>query len=227
MIAPTLKLTFMLLVCVALASTAWEDREWLRYYTLLTPKLLISNFLVVVSVAVGGWGLYRLNPTIFGFNWWRIVLWFSSLGEPDWRREETKRGERWKMGESFMVVPIEVKILGPIFFFLLLLCLPHWAYMEETWFRAGTAGWLGGLGRSIMFGLSHIVLGIPLALALTMSLNGLWLTHCYFIGGVEFSALNHFAYNLIVFGLAFLVSLILQFVPSEVIREMRDGGAGR
>jgi hypothetical protein len=44
---------------------------------------------------------------------------------------------------------------------------------------------------------------------LALSLGGLWLTHQYFRGGVERSALHHTAYNLILVTLlfAYLVAL--------------------
>jgi hypothetical protein len=63
---------------------------------------------------------------------------------------------------------------------LLLACLPMLALVEEYWFRRGTRGWRDGLGRSLLFGLVHALVGVPLGVAiLGLGAVGLVLTGVY------------------------------------------------
>ena len=47
-----------------------------------------------------------------------------------------------------------------------------------------TRTWLQGIYRSLVFGLAHLPMGIPLGAALALSIGGLWFTYQYFRGGV-------------------------------------------
>lgn len=119
---------------------------------------------------------------------------------------------------------------------LLLACLPMLALVEEYWFRRGTRGWGDGLWRSLLFGLVHMLVGVPLGVALLgLSPVGLVFTAVYlraarqpappdqtpafatwrFVAataaerrGIDASALQHLAYNTIAVALALVILLL-------------------
>jgi hypothetical protein len=120
---------------------------------------------------------------------------------------------------------------------LLLACLPALALIEEYWFRRGTQGWWDGLWRSLLFGLVHMLVGVPLGVAvLGLAPVGLLFTAVYLRAarrvpaaddpppaygrarfalseaerrGIDASALQHLAYNTVAVMLA-LASLLLE-----------------
>ncbi|MCC6628191.1 MAG: hypothetical protein IT340_12415 [Chloroflexi bacterium] len=120
---------------------------------------------------------------------------------------------------------------------LLLACLPALALIEEYWFRRGTRGWRDGLGRSLAFGLVHMLVGVPLGVALLgLAPVGLLFTAVYLRAarrepapgdpppafghlrfaiseaerrGIDASALQHLAYNTIAVTLA-MAALLLE-----------------
>lgn len=124
---------------------------------------------------------------------------------------------------------------------LLLACLPTLALVEEYWFRRGTRGWRDGLWRSLAFGLAHLLVGVPLGVALFgLSAVGLLFTAVYLRAarrppglddpppafvttrfaaapaerrGMDASALQHLAYNTVALGLAVL-ALFLETLGS-------------
>src|SRR4029450_9106842 len=90
---------------------------------------------------------------------------------------------------------------------------------EECVSRRGAEarGTAVNLGRSLVFGLAHAVVGIPIGAALALSIGGLYLTWCYLEGWKETrsqtgalleSTRAHLAYNLTIVTLV-LVSLIV------------------
>jgi hypothetical protein len=123
---------------------------------------------------------------------------------------------------------------------LLFACLPSLALIEEYWFRRGTRGWLDGLWRSLLFGLAHMLVGVPLGVALFgLGAVGLLFTAIYLRAarapateatsapafaswrfaaatpterrGMDASALQHLAYNAVALLLA-LAALLLEGV---------------
>jgi hypothetical protein len=104
---------------------------------------------------------------------------------------------------------------------LLLASLPTLALVEEYWFRRGTRGWRDGLVRSLLFGLAHTLVGVPLGVAVFgLGAVGLLFTAFYLraargalrpaaaftltrfpaaspaqAAGMQASALQHLAYN--------------------------------
>lgn len=113
--------------------------------------------------------------------------------------------------------------LVPLVFLLLLLpLLPLLAEREERMFRLGAESWNGArrVRRAVEFGLIHLVMGIPIGVALALSLGGLYFTWAYLRGwraggpegspegGLLESTRAHTAYNGVVVVLA-LVGLAL------------------
>lgn len=72
----------------------------------------------------------------------------------------------------------ETGALGPIitglFMALLVLVMPAFVYLEEEAFRQGAEkrGVLANVGSCIVFGLLHLIMGIPIAAALAISAGG-------------------------------------------------------
>lgn len=66
---------------------------------------------------------------------------------------------------------------------------------EEELFRDGTRNWRHVLPRSLVFGLMHLLPGVPIAAALALTIAGLWFTRQYFRGGVARSTTYHLAWD--------------------------------
>jgi hypothetical protein len=140
---------------------------------------------------------------------------------------------------------LEVGIAFAIPYLLLLLAaLPMLALIEEYWFRRGTRGWLDGLWRSLLFGLAHTLVGVPLGVAVCgLGAVGLLFTAVYLRAerrpaageepapafavsrfpsasppqrrGMDSSALQHLAYNTLALALA-VVGMVLSAWPEIV-----------
>lgn len=88
--------------------------------------------------------------------------------------------------------------LVPLVFVLLLLpALPLFAEAEERRFRAGAEQWslARRVWRGVVFGLVHALIGIPIGVALALSIGGWYFTWWYLRGGIIESTRAHTAYN--------------------------------
>jgi hypothetical protein len=106
-----------------------------------------------------------------------------------------------------------------VFLALLIPALPLFAEAEERMFRLGAehrTRW-GRLRRSVEFGLAHAIIGIPIGVALGLSVGGMYFTSCYMRvfrrGGDQNAAMlestrAHTAYNATVF---LLIGAVLLF----------------
>lgn len=163
----------------------------------ITAGMVIQS-LVIVALVLGVYcALTRLHPF---FDW----SWASLIG---------------KSPINIGLIPIKVKYLGLVFLILLILNLPTYALVEEEIFRAGTDNWVEGIWRSLLFGLAHCLSGISLGAGLAVSVTGLWLTHCYFVGGVQYAALHHTTYNII------LIAALFLLLVYDHITDLRKGSA--
>ncbi|GEM_PF-5940654 len=171
-------------VVASLALTAWQGRSSgsLRWYRSIRPGVVLQ------SVAV----LALQNP-VLNWGWWAVVA--------------TQAGQDGA-GGNILTAPLSYPILAIPFLALLALVLPRLAEMEEQTFRRGTRSWKDGIWRSLAFGLVHMLVGVPLAVALALSIGGLWFTRQYFLGGVARSTVYHLCYNCVAFALL-AVALVL------------------
>jgi hypothetical protein len=113
------------------------------------------------------------------------------------------------------------------FWGLLVLVLPFWANLEERWFRQGVLAWGQIAKNSVLFGLMHLLAGIPLVWALNLAIPGFlfacrykYVYHrCYKKlqshyhadqAGVWACTADHAIYNAIIFTLL-TVALLFQF----------------
>jgi hypothetical protein len=109
----------------------------------------------------------------------------------------------------------------PLLFLLLLIpVLPLFAEREEQIFRAGAEHWSRGrrFVRSLEFGLVHAVIGIPIGVALALTVGGWYFTACYLrayrrTGRPEFALLEstraHLAYNAVIVAIVLPTLLVL------------------
>ncbi len=93
--------------------------------------------------------------------------------------------------------------------------------IEEVVFRQGTSSWFDGLIRSLLFGIAHCLVGVPIGTGIAIAVPGIWFTSQYFLGGVELSALHHTTYNLIILSML-LLSLVIKHIIDLVRKDKSD-----
>jgi hypothetical protein len=157
----------------------------------LRPRHLLPVPVVLSVVASAAYTLLGVPGLDFG--WWSAL---GGTGNPVTGGTTATTG-----------TPLEV-VIPMVFVVLLMPGLPLFAATEERAFRLGAEGWtyprriLMGVG----FGLVHAVIGIPLGVALALSLAGWWFTAVYLWGfrrggravALRESTLAHLAYNVVI-----------------------------
>jgi hypothetical protein len=128
------------------------------------------------------------------FGWWTAI---GGMGNP-------VTGVTSTTGES------RVSLLIPAAFIVLLtIALPLFVEREEEMFRAGAErrSRLENSRRSVVFGLVHAIVGIPIGVALALSIGGFYFTWAYVrtyrrtgspAAALLESIRSHLAYNLVV-----------------------------
>ena len=151
-----------------------------RHFLLALPVIV-----VVIGVAA-----LLIQLPVLSFGWWTAL---GGEGNPVFGT--TDRG----LGALDVAVPVA-------FVSLLVVSLPLLVAREEWIFRRGAEhrGTWSNVGRCIVFGLAHAIIGIPLGAALALSLGGAYLTACYLrgwratrsqAGALLESTRAHLAYN--------------------------------
>lgn len=200
------KILWIVVLSVSVAYDSIKDLSWMKAYANIDWSLLGLEPIGIALVLLLAFGIYRLHPGIMGFGLWRIVN--SLMGNEPKRNDD---GAPEMEGGNINFMGINIKYVGVVICLLLLTGLPRWAAMEEGWFRQGTVDWWDGIIRSLAFGFVHMLVGVPVAGAIAISVVGLFLTHMYFVGGVELSTQAHFQYNLILVSLLLLGAIIKSF----------------
>lgn len=195
------------LSCCAVFFDKEQMRENIEIISNISALIVIQNVTVVIAIAAICFGLLKAFPFL---EW----SWFSLFSRSDENTDQVAE----RSGINIHLLPAEVKYFGPVFLIILMLNLPHWAYMEEVWFRQDTISWGHGVYRSLVFGMVHCLVGVPLAAGLSISVCGLWFTYQYFLGGVELSTLHHTTYNLILVSLLFVVLLLRHIFSLQSFR---------
>ncbi len=157
----------------------------------------------VLTAVLGAFGLAWLVPPL-RFGWWSLL---GGDGNIVFGTTERTTGTVWEV-----VVPV-------VFVVLLLPALPLLVEAEERRFRLGAERWSTGRRalRGLQFGLLHLVVGVPVAAALAITVAGWWFTWVYLqafrrsgsrAAAVAESTRAHLGYNLVVIGLvAFSLAL--------------------
>jgi hypothetical protein len=146
----------------------------------------IPVFAVVIILAS-----VLVSLPVLSFGWWTAI---GGTGNP------VTGGTTQTSG-----TPLEW-IVPAVFLTMLIPALPLFAEREEVMFRRGAEGWSTArrIRRGVEFGLVHAIIGIPIGVALALSLGGWYFTWCYLRGwrrtgtqdgAVMESTRAHFAYN--------------------------------
>lgn len=155
--------------------------------------------LILALVVLAALGLVSIPPLAFG--WWTAI---GGQGNPAFGVTDRTAGTAFEV-----VVPIA-------FVLLLLPALPLLVEREEIVFRLGAEGWSTPkrIVKALLFGLVHALVGIPIGVALALSIGGAAFTLAYLRGyrstGSRRSALLestrlHLAYNVTIVGFVALV----------------------
>lgn len=198
-----LKVLWYLLLTLPLIFNLWNHEKMAKnwgVFSKITASIVFQNFILIVVVFSAFMGLIKIAPFL---KW----SWFSLFTKND--PESGKSGPY--EGTNINLIPAKTKYFGLVYLILFAINLPIFAHIEEVWFRQGTHTWQDGILLSILFGLAHCLVGVPIGAGMAISLTGLWLTHQYFIGGVELSTVHHTTYNLILIFMLFL-TLILDHI---------------
>jgi hypothetical protein len=150
---------------------------------------------ILTLVVLAALGLTAIPPLDFG--WWTAI---GGQGNPAFGVTDRTAGTAFEL-----IVPI-------VFVVLLLPALPLLVEREEHAFRLGAETWSTPkrIGKALLFGLVHAVVGIPIGVALALSIGGAAFTLAYLRGwrrtGSRRAALDessrlHLAYNLSIVGL--------------------------
>jgi hypothetical protein len=190
-------------IMAVLALTAWRSRDGahLALYRRIRPLAVAQSVVLLACVAGTVALLLSLQNPLLNFSWYAVLLEHVSASPSD--------GIPAGGAANVLLEPLSYRWLAVPFVGLLLFLLPRLALTEERIFRSGTRTWRQGIYRSLIFGLAHLPMGIPLGAALGLSIGGLWFTRQYFRGGVQLAAVSHLTYNLV----ALCIISVLVFVP--------------
>ena len=161
---------------------------------------------VLATVAIVATALVQIPGLSFG--WWSAL---GGTASPVLGTTSTTNGTvlSWLLPLGFVI--------------LLLPALPLFAMREEQIFRQGAQSWSTRrrAWMAVRFGITHAIIGIPIGVALALSLGGAWFMRCYLIGwrtggedeaaGVLESTRAHTAYNACV-----LILLVVLIVSSAL-----------
>lgn len=159
----------------------------LRHFVLAVPVLGAVLAVAMPLLAVPG----------LDFGWWTAI---GGEGNP-----------AVGVGREGAAGPLEA-ILPIVFISLLLIGLPLLVEGEEWIFRRGaqTRSRAANARRSVLFGLVHAVVGIPIGVALALSVGGQYFTWAYLRmwdetadedAALAESTRSHLAYNLVIAGI--------------------------
>lgn len=147
----------------------------------LRPRHFLMAPIVFAGVLSAAIALLQVPGLDFG--WWTAI---GGLGNPVTGTTGQTQG-----------TPLEW-IIPAVFLVLLVPALPLFAEREEQLFRAGAEHWSTArrVRRGVEFGLVHALIGIPVGVALALSIGGWYFTWRYLKGGLVESTRAHLAYNL-------------------------------
>jgi hypothetical protein len=156
----------------------------LRMRQFLMAPLVLT---LVVTAAVA---LTQIPPLAWG--WWQAL---GGNGTPVLGSTSQAKGSVFDW------------LVPAVFLALLLPALPLFAEREELMFRQGAEHWSTRrrIRRGVEFGLVHALVGIPIGVALALSIGGWYFTWRYLKGGLLESTRAHLAYNLEVVALVVFV----------------------
>jgi hypothetical protein len=155
--------------------------------------------------AVLGAALLLVQLPLLSWGWWAAI---GGVGNPVTGGTEEVAGTALEWA------------LPLLFLGLLLPSVPLFAEREEEIFRLGAEEWRWPkrVGKALLFGLAHAVIGIPLGVALALSIGGGWFQACYLneyrrtgdrAAALLESTRAHTAYNLTILSVVLLATAAL------------------
>jgi membrane protease YdiL (CAAX protease family) len=172
-------------------------KDYIHNYRNIDFKLYLWIVPLIVVIMGVVFLLLAINPVIFWASWPSLLG--LQLGNTGY-------------GENLSLAGTDIRYWGILICILLLIQLPALVRFEEEKYRKGTRNWADGSLRSLAFGLTHMLVGVPLAAGLALTLAGLFLTYMYFKGGIELSTQAHFQYDLLLFGIALIIAIVSAFL---------------
>ncbi len=162
--------------------------------------------LVLGAVVLASIGLTSIPP--FDFGWWTAI---GGQGNPAFGVTDRTAGTPFEL-----IVPL-------IFVVLLIPAMPLLVEREEFAFRLDAEQWSTRrrIGKAVVFGLVHALVGIPLGVALALSIGGAYFTLAYLRRFAETASRReallestraHLAYNtsiVVLVGLVLVAEVVL------------------
>lgn len=142
-----------------------------RVMLLIVRGLRVRHFVpvpfVLTGVIVAAWFLTSLP--VLSFGWWTAV---GGEGNPVFGASERTEGTLLSW------------LLPLVFIVLLIPALPLFAEREEEIFRLGAESWSWRkrTWKAVLFGVTHALIGIPIGVALALSIGGAYFTVAYLRG---------------------------------------------
>ncbi|TDC57914.1 CPBP family intramembrane metalloprotease [Actinomadura sp. KC345] len=197
------------LMGILAGQTARKNKVAYKLLPLLRPRHILTGiasvvvtFTAIVAFMAPGW-------TILNWGWWSAVggVGNMSLGQTQ--------------GTGTAGVVIGIAVLTAV-----LVALPALAMVEELQYRAGAENQTTGkrIRRAVAFGFVHMIVGVPVAAALALSIAGGVFTWVYLRGvkrskssnpavkagqGLADATLVHTVHNVVAVGAAAVVLLLL------------------
>lgn len=167
----------------------WEIVSGIRLRHIV-PVVPVLTLVVAVATLL-------VQLPVLSFGWWSAI---GGQGNPVTGATSATEGTVLEQ-----IVPL-------VFLTLLLPALPLFAEREEVMFRAGAEHWspVRRVRRAVEFGLIHALIGIPIGVALALSIGGAYFTFMYLRGwhqtrsqaaAILESTRAHTAYNGLIVGL--------------------------
>lgn len=190
---------FTAFVTIILANSLRKGELWADYAVLRTIrgevlKAILSAALVVVAVLGLGIALFLYGGPVLQFSWLKLLA-----ATPQ---------EAAGAGQNLLVAGLRIPFFVWVFLALLMLNVPRLALNEEYLFREGVHGRVKVGLYSVMFGLAHCLVGVPVSIGLALTIAGLWFAYQYRLGGVERAAAYHAIHNWIILTL-FAVAILV------------------
>jgi hypothetical protein len=160
-------------------STLWQERKRIgmiaEIYAQSGPRQYLGAFGLALSVIVIAVTVYELVPEFMRFS--VLQLFF-----------EDSTGEAQSVLSKPLVdmqsegTPVALKIALMLSYAMLLSIMPYIVWSEEMMFRAKRFTPWARLQASLIFGLSHMMIGIPLIVALVLAIPGYVFSGAYLRG---------------------------------------------
>ncbi len=138
-----------------LITKVWRNIGWRHLWPV---PLLLASVVAAATALVAIPGL--------SWGWWSAL---GGQGNPVFASSESTVGTVWEW-----LIPLA-------FMAMLFPALPLFAYAEERMFRSGAEHWSTGrrVLKTVQFGLIHALIGIPIGVALALSIGGAYFMWTY------------------------------------------------